>query len=107
MRGLPAGFDAEGMSFAHVIGGTVDAPQLLADCQWNAVGPPGSGCASASPATSTNSGPLAVCAAGLGRVAVTFDRNTFLNPPGFGTHLYSASNLIYAMNLFMWTAGLD
>lgn len=105
-RGLPLGFRGEGMSLAHVVGGTADAPVVLADCATNACGPLVGGCG-ATPGAPPTVGALAVCEAGLGRVVVTCDRNTFLNPPGLATHLYDASNLTYAMNLFFWAAGLN
>jgi hypothetical protein len=105
-RGLPGGFMGEGMSLVRIVGGTADVPTLAADCASNACGPLMSGCG-AGMGTPTTTGPLATCEAGLGRVVVTCDRNTFLNPPGIGTHLYAASNLVYAMNLFFWTAGMN
>lgn len=47
---------------------------------------------------------LAVAEYGAGRVACHFDRNTFFNDNGAGTSLASASNAIYARNLFDWLA---
>jgi hypothetical protein len=47
----------------------------------------------------------AAVAAGLGRVVVTYDRNTFFNWPGYGSHLFANSNLAYAMNLFLFAGG--
>lgn len=109
-RGLPAGVRGEGLSLVRVIGGTGDNPTMLAPSAANGVAPPGQWCVSATPpATAVVSpiGGLAVCQAGFGRVAAFADRNTFLNPPGFGTHLRDASNLVFAINLFHWLAGLD
>ncbi len=107
-RGLPSGFQGEGLSLVRVLGGGPDAPVILADAAANGLSP-GSGLCPVNPPFQPieQIGAVAVCEAGAGRVAVTCDRNTFLNPPGFGTCLYSASNLIYAMNLFLWAAGMD
>jgi hypothetical protein len=52
-----------------------------------------------------NDGGLVVAAAGLGRVAVTFDRNTFFNTNGAGTDLHHFDNERYAKNLFEWLSG--
>jgi hypothetical protein len=105
-RGLPSGFVGEGLSLACVIGGTVDAPMLPTNCASGGCGPLIPGCGSGAVVPSAT-GPLAVCDAGLGRVVVTCDRNTFLNPPGIATNLYVKSNLVYAMNLFFWAAGMN
>ncbi|HYC76516.1 MAG TPA: hypothetical protein VEI02_02710 [Planctomycetota bacterium] len=111
VRGVVNGFEGEGMSLPAIVGGNTgdDLVTLVAPATDNPTidpnpcGPnPTAGCGHAK-----NVGALVTVEAGLGRVAVTFDRNTFLNPPGFGTDLYRASNLVYAINLFYWTAGLD
>jgi hypothetical protein len=47
---------------------------------------------------------LVVASAGLGRVAVHFDRNTFFNAGGAGTDLTRLDNRRYAINLFDWLA---
>jgi hypothetical protein len=39
-----------------------------------------------------------------GRVACSFDRNTFFNEHGAGTSIARASNARYALNLFAWLA---
>ncbi|HEX3356207.1 MAG TPA: Ig-like domain-containing protein [Tepidisphaeraceae bacterium] len=52
-----------------------------------------------------NEGALVVAEAGLGRVAITFDRNTFFNANGAGTNLHRFDNTRYAKNLFEWLAG--
>lgn len=107
-RGLPAGFQGEGLSLVRVLGGATDAPVIIADAVSNGLIPGSGWCPTNPPLLPGDQiGAVAVCAAGAGRVAVTCDRNTFLNPPGFGTCLYSASNLIYAVNLFLWAAGMD
>src|SRR5207302_9000318 len=46
-----------------------------------------------------------VAEAGLGRVAIHFDRNTFFNANGAGTSLHRFDNARYAKNLFEWLAG--
>jgi hypothetical protein len=58
-------------------------------------------------AVTTLDGALIVAAAGLGRVAVAFDRNTFFNNNGTGTSLARFDNSRYAKNLFEWSAGID
>src|SRR5262249_39161089 len=55
--------------------------------------------------TSTD-GALVVAAAGHGRVAITFDRNTFFNANGVGSQLSHLDNARYAQNLFEWLAGI-
>ncbi len=52
-----------------------------------------------------NDGALVVAEAGLGRVAISFDRNTFFNTNGAGTDLHHLDNEAYARNLFEWLAG--
>lgn len=52
-----------------------------------------------------NDGALVVAEAGLGRVAIHFDRNTFFNANGAGTDLHHLDNAQYAKNLFEWVAG--
>jgi len=52
-----------------------------------------------------NDGSLVVAEAGLGRVAISFDRNTFFNANGAGTDLHHFDNARYAKNLFEWLAG--
>jgi hypothetical protein len=54
-----------------------------------------------------NDGALVVAAVGLGRVAITFDRNTFFNANGAGSQLTKLDNTRYAKNLFEWTAAID
>jgi hypothetical protein len=56
-------------------------------------------------AVTDSDGALVVAAAGLGRVAVHFDRNTFFNKNGAGTDLHRFDNTRYAKNLFEWLAG--
>jgi hypothetical protein len=53
----------------------------------------------------TNDGALIVAAAGHGRVAISFDRNTFFNANGQGSNLHKFDNTTYARNLFTWLAG--
>jgi hypothetical protein len=50
-------------------------------------------------------GALVVAEFGAGRVACTFDRNTFFNANGGGTELANFDNRQYARNLFTWLAG--
>ena len=52
-----------------------------------------------------NDGAVVVAQAGLGRVAIQFDRNTFFNANGAGTNLHRFDNEQYAKNLFEWLAG--
>jgi hypothetical protein len=56
-------------------------------------------------AVNGSDGALVVATAGLGRVAVAFDRNTFFNKNGAGTDLHRFDNSRYAKNLFEWLAG--
>jgi hypothetical protein len=56
-------------------------------------------------AVTDSDGALVVATAGLGRVAVAFDRNTFFNKNGAGTDLHRFDNTRYATNLFEWLAG--
>jgi hypothetical protein len=55
----------------------------------------------------TNDGTLVVAAAGMGRVAIHFDRNTFFNLNGAGTSLHRFDNTQYAKNLFNWLTKND
>jgi hypothetical protein len=50
-------------------------------------------------------GALVVAQVGAGRIACTFDRNTFFNTNGQGTSLARYDNRQYAHNLFAWLAG--
>ena len=50
-------------------------------------------------------GALVVAELGAGRIACTFDRNTFFNANGGGTELANFDNRQYARNLFAWLAG--
>jgi hypothetical protein len=52
-----------------------------------------------------NDGALVVAEAGLGRIAISFDRNTFFNRNGAGTDIHRFDNARYAKNLFEWLAG--
>lgn len=52
-----------------------------------------------------NDGALVVAQAGLGRIAISFDRNTFFNRNGAGTDIHRFDNTRYAKNLFEWLAG--
>jgi Big-like domain-containing protein len=56
-------------------------------------------------AVTDNDGTLVVATAGLGRIAIHFDRNTFFNSNGAGTDLHHFDNARYATNLFEWLAG--
>ena len=51
----------------------------------------------------------AIAEVGLGRIAVTFDRNTFFNAgvKSGGTDLSEYDNYLYAINLFLWLYGLQ
>ena len=51
-----------------------------------------------------NDAALVVAEHGLGRVAATFDGDTFLNPPGTGTHIDEGDNREYARRLIRWLA---
>ncbi len=89
-------FKGEGVSMVRVLG----APAVqLAECQGGAKklhdddGP-----------IQASDSVLAVAEVGLGRVAVTFDRNTFFNPPGAGTNITEVNNRQYAKNLVVWLA---
>jgi hypothetical protein len=103
--GLPLGIRGEGVSVIEIVGNAVDTFVNVAPCVSNGaacapvpvVAPSGS-------ATPTYGASVAV-SAGLGRVLATFDRNTFFNYPGYGTSIVEASNLPYAVNLFLWAAG--
>lgn len=107
-RGLTTGITAEGISLIQTGTPTLAyalSPIALAPCASNP------GCAptpASPPMPSANPAYTAIAVAsstGGGRVAVTCDRNTFLNPPGIGTSLEAADNLLYAINLFYWAAG--
>jgi hypothetical protein len=58
-------------------------------------------------AVTTLDGALVIAAAGFGRVAITFDRNTFFNTNGVGSDLTRFDNARYAKNLFEWLASID
>jgi hypothetical protein len=107
-RGLPLGVQGEGLSLVRALSGSTESPVILADAVANGL-VPGSGWCPTNPPLQPGDpiGAIGVCEPGAGRVAVTFDRNTFLNTPGFGTCLFSASNLVYAVNLFLWAARID
>jgi hypothetical protein len=47
---------------------------------------------------------LAIAEVGAGRVVGAFDRNTFFNPPGVGSHIDRHDNEIFAQNLVLWAA---
>jgi hypothetical protein len=53
----------------------------------------------------SDDGSLVVAEVGAGRIACTFDRNTFFNTNGQGTSLARYDNAQYAHNLFAWLAG--
>jgi hypothetical protein len=103
--GLAFGITGEGVSILEVVGNGVDTIVNVADCAAN-----GGAClplpltAPSGSATPTYGACVAVDA-GAGRVLATFDRNTFFNVPGFGTSIADASNLSYALNVFLWAAG--
>ncbi|MEM9713659.1 MAG: hypothetical protein AAGA17_15680, partial [Actinomycetota bacterium] len=56
-------------------------------------------------ATGDDDAAVWVAEAGDGRLAGHFDRNTFFNDNGAGTHLGRLDNARYATNLFAWLAG--
>ena len=107
-RGLDLGITAEGISLVQVAAPTAPfaiTPTALAPCATNG------GCfpipaTPPIPAVSPVYSAIAVGGSTFGgRVAVTCDRNTFLNAPGIGTSIDAANNLLYAINLFYWAAG--
>lgn len=107
-RGLTTGITAEGISLIQTGTPTLayaQPPTALALCAQNP------GCVplpAVPPLPATNPVFTAIAVGGSnagGRIAVTCDRNTFLNPPGIGTNIEAADNLLYAINLFYWAAG--
>lgn len=89
-------FKGEGVSLVRVLG---PPAQILADCQGgNCTLHPTDG------PIQPNDAALAIAEVGSGRVAVTFDRNTFFNPPGAGTNINEVNNRQYAKNLVLWLA---
>jgi hypothetical protein len=100
-----ASVGAEGVSLIEIVGNGIDVITNVGPCT-SPTGPcaPFPGVApsgSASPVYST----CVAITAGSGRVAVTFDRNSFFNPPGYGSCLTDASNMPFAVNLFLWAGG--
>lgn len=100
-----ASVGAEGVGLVEVVGNGIDTITSVCPCA------AGSGPCAPFPAVapSGSANPVyAACAAvnaGTGRVVATFDRNTFFNPPGYGSSLADAANCAYAMNLFLWAGG--
>ena len=98
-------FDGEGVSpgviVANVPGVT---PQVLVNAKGTTRNNDNATKGSDRPVTE-NDGALVVAEAGLGRVAISFDRNTFFNANGAGTDLHHLDNETYARNLFEWLAG--
>lgn len=90
-------FKGEGVSLVRVLG---PPAVILADCQGgNCVLHPTDGPIQA------NDAALAVAEVGQGRVVVTFDRNTFFNPPGAGTNIAEVDNRAFAQRVITWLAG--
>jgi hypothetical protein len=103
--GVGLGVGGEGVSIIEIVGNGTDPVVNVAPCVAN-----GGACLPYPlPAPSGLPNPtFSACAAvtaGLGRVVATFDRNTFFNPPGYGTHIMEYSNLAYALNLFLFAGG--
>jgi hypothetical protein len=103
--GLFLGVRGEGVSIIEVVGNATDTITNVCPCLSNGgacfpypvVAPSGS----LNPTYSA----CAAVSAGLGRVVATFDRNTFFNWPGYGSNILDASNLSYAVNLFLYAGG--
>lgn len=92
-------FKGEGVSLVRVLG---PPARILAECQGgNCVLHPIDGPIQA------NDAALAIAEVGAGRVAVTFDRNTFFNPPGAGTNINEVDNREYLRRLAIWLRGLE
>lgn len=99
-------FDGEGVSPARRVA-PVDGARvvLLARAKGNVrLNTVSGGAGPTVPATADDAA-LAVVEAGRGRVAVTFDRNTFFNLNGAGTSIRRFDNRTYALNLVHWLAG--
>ncbi len=92
-------FKGEGVSLVRVLG---PPARMLAACQ-------GGNCVlnSVDGPIQPNDAALAVAEFGAGRVAATFDRNTFFNPPGAGTNIDEADNREYLRRLVIWLSGLE
>jgi hypothetical protein len=92
-------FKGEGVSLVRVLG---PPARMIARCQ-------GGNCVlhATDGAIQPNDAALAVAEAAAGRVAVTFDRNTFFNPPGAGTNITEVDNREYLRRLMIWLAGLE
>lgn len=98
-------FDGEGVSpvtLGHLLPGV--NPIVLAKAKDMIHVNNGLGSGPLRPATSDD-GSLVIAEYGAGRIACTFDRNTFFNPNGQGTSLARFDNRQYAHNLFAWLAG--
>jgi hypothetical protein len=107
-RALHSGIRGEGLSLVRAISASTDNPIIVAQIPAGPAAAPGTWCPPSTPVLPGEVfGAVGVAEAGSGRVVATFDRNTFLTAPGFGTHLDDASNLIFAMNLFHWASGLN
>jgi hypothetical protein len=99
-------FDGEGVSpgviISHDIPGVT--PQVLVNAKGTTRNNDNPSKGTDRPVTEDD-GALVVAEAGLGRVAISFDRNTFFNTNGAGTDLHKLDNARYAKNLFEWLAG--
>jgi len=97
-------FDGEGVSLgvrARPVAGVT--PQVIVRGKTKTKNNDNAGGGTVRDVTSTD-GALVVAAAGLGRIAISFDRNTFFNDNGVGSQLTKLDNARYARNLFEWLA---
>jgi hypothetical protein len=98
-------FDGEGVSPGVVVSSVAGVtPQVIVGAKGDTRNNDRAGKGSNRPVTG-NDGALVAAEAGLGRIAITFDRNTFFNANGAGTDLHHLDNTRYATNLFEWLAG--
>jgi hypothetical protein len=66
---------------------------------------PGNNFQGTSRPVTANDASLVAIEAGYGRVVGHFDRNTFFNLNGAGTHISRFDNAVFAINLFDWLSG--
>ena len=101
-------FDGEGVTPAHVgmpPAGVVTT-RLAKAKNSTALNEPPFGANRRGPSRAVNAGDasLLVAQAGVGRVALHFDRNTFFNLNGAGTNINRFDNMQYGINLIGWLA---
>ncbi len=98
-------FDGEGVSpLTRGPPPTGVSSTLLTRARFNVNRNTGAAQGPSEPATA-NDGSLVVATFGAGRVAGSYDRNTFFNENGAGTSITHLDNEAYARNLFNWLAG--